>query len=108
MPILRSLVASGLLAGAMSNHQLVAEEPFPDPDWKYLLRFPGKGWFAPDFDDSKWRSGPGGFGERSTPGARVGTDWTTKNVWLRRTVDIGGSPRSRPSTSTTMRMPKSS
>ncbi len=56
--------------------------------WRYSLARPEAGWVAPAFDDSGWRKGPGGFGARGTPGAVVGTEWTTPDIWLRREVVI--------------------
>ena len=61
-------------------------------DWRFVLKRPAKGWQATDFDDSRWRKGPGGFGLRSTPGARMGTHWTTKNIWLRKTFPLPNVP----------------
>jgi hypothetical protein len=57
------------------------DEPIP---WRYTLQQPSDGWFRSDFDDSKWRQGPGGFGTRGTPGSVVRTEWNTSDIWLRR------------------------
>jgi len=70
----------------------LAHGEFSDPAWRYTLRKPTTGWQNSPFDDSKWRLGNGGFGERSTPGARIGTEWTTKNIWLRRTIQLESIP----------------
>jgi len=56
--------------------------------WRYTFTEPGAGWFKPTFDDSGWKTGPGGFGTKTTPGAVVGTVWNTPDVWLRREVTI--------------------
>jgi hypothetical protein len=53
---------------------------------------PGEGWQQADFDDSGWTEGHGGFGTRHTPGARVGTDWSTNNIWLRKTFPLAAVP----------------
>ncbi len=58
------------------------------PQWRYTFRDPGPGWAEADFDDRDWPQGPGGFGRRNTPGARLGTEWTSDQVWLRRTVEV--------------------
>lgn len=53
-------------------------------EWKYTFRKPDVRWFEIAFDDSKWKTGEGGFGRQGTPGARVRTDWHTPEIWMRR------------------------
>jgi hypothetical protein len=60
--------------------------------WRYELRKPTEDWQQVDFDDSTWSEGFGGFGTRETPGARVGTDWTTNNIWLRKVFTLKAVP----------------
>ena len=52
--------------------------------WRYSTDKPKEGWEKSGFDDSAWKSGPGGFGEPSTPGSVVKTTWKTNDIWLRR------------------------
>ncbi|MGB9877113.1 MAG: glycoside hydrolase family 2 TIM barrel-domain containing protein [bacterium] len=52
--------------------------------WRYTLAEPSADWFEPDFDDSSWQEGIGGFGAPGTPGAIIGTEWRTSDIWLRR------------------------
>ena len=60
-----------------------------DPaQWRYTTKFPGKEWFAAEFDDSSWEKGPAGFGEPTTPGAVVRTKWETPDIWLRREFEL--------------------
>jgi hypothetical protein len=61
-------------------------------DWHYTTTAPAEGWMRPDFDDSKWQTGKGGFGTAGTPGAVVGTKWKTDRIWLRRTFQITWKP----------------
>jgi hypothetical protein len=60
--------------------------------WRYTLAEPPAGWFAPEFDDSTWQEGVGGFGRHKTPGAVVRTEWTTSDIWLRRSFDLTEVP----------------
>jgi len=56
--------------------------------WRYSLVKPPENWTQSGFDDSNWKQGPGGFGRPGTPGAVVGTTWTTSDIWLRRAVQL--------------------
>lgn len=69
-----------------------AQTEFSDPQWQFVFRKPADGWEKPDFQPNAWRKGFGGFGERSTPGSRVGTDWQTNNIWMRREIDLQAVP----------------
>lgn len=57
--------------------------------WKYTTANPVAGWTKPSFDDSAWKTGPGGFGASAPVGAPVGTSWNTPDIWLRRTFNPG-------------------
>ena len=52
--------------------------------WRYSTDKPADGWQKPDFNDSSWKSGPGGFGEPTTPDSVVKTKWKSDDIWLRR------------------------
>jgi hypothetical protein len=52
--------------------------------WRYTSEPPPADWTKPDFDDRGWKEGLGGFGTKGTPGAIIGTEWNTKQIWLRR------------------------
>jgi hypothetical protein len=56
--------------------------------WRYTMRRPGNDWFKPEFDAGSWAEGPAGFGTRGTPGAVIGTEWNSSQIWLRREFDL--------------------
>jgi hypothetical protein len=57
-------------------------------EWRTTTDKPADGWQKADFDDAAWKKGPGGFGTRGTPGAVIGTEWKTADIWLRRAVTM--------------------
>lgn len=61
--------------------------------WRYTLEPPPAGWTASEFDDSGWKSAPGGFGAEGTPGAVVRTPWKTADIWMRRSFDLPSLPK---------------
>ena len=46
----------------------------------------------PDFNDLSWKTGPGGFGNRGTPGSVDRTPWHTSEIWLRREIILPDGP----------------
>jgi hypothetical protein len=56
--------------------------------WRFSIDTPGEGWPEPDFSDSDWEEGVGGFGTEGTPGAVVRTVWDTEEIWIRRTFEL--------------------
>jgi hypothetical protein len=73
---------------------LVATSEREAQTWRYTTTEPTGEWQKPDFDDSSWKSGPGGFGTEGTPGSHVRTVWSTSDIWLRRSFDLSSLPES--------------
>ena len=61
--------------------------------WAYTTHQESPNWLKPDFDDSSWPRGPAGFGTKGTPGAKIGTVWNTKNIYLRRKFRLTEVPK---------------
>lgn len=61
--------------------------------WNYAFNKPADNWFEIAFDDSKWESGPGGFGAQGTPGSVVRTNWRTRDIWLRKDFRLEEIPQ---------------
>jgi Glycosyl hydrolases family 2, TIM barrel domain len=60
--------------------------------WQYSLTNPGENWTHAEFSFDGWKTGNGGFGAKTTPGAVIGTEWTSKEIWLRRTFELKELP----------------
>jgi hypothetical protein len=56
--------------------------------WRYTTAKPADNWHETDFDDRSWKTGPGGFGAGEVRGAVTRTEWSTPDIWLRRTFEI--------------------
>ena len=54
--------------------------------WRYIFEQPRADWTKPEFDDSSWQEGVGGFGEGAT--AKIGTAWSSDELWLRSTFTL--------------------
>jgi hypothetical protein len=60
--------------------------------WSYTTSRPSDGWEKPGFDASSWKRGKGGFGTAITPGAVVGTEWSSSDIWARRSFELNEIP----------------
>ncbi len=56
--------------------------------WRYTTQKPADGWQRPEFDDSAWQTGAGGFGAGNPPGSQIETPWSTPQLWVRRVFDL--------------------
>jgi hypothetical protein len=67
---------------------IVATSEEQGRDWQYTLDKPAENWYKPDFADTDWKHGAGGFGTKETPGSVVRTEWNTSDIWMRSVVEI--------------------
>jgi len=56
--------------------------------WSYTTNNPGPDWAKPTFTGTNWKEGKSGFGTTGTPGAIIGTEWNTSDIWIRREFNI--------------------
>lgn len=73
-------------------HEVVPTSLRTPQTWHYTTTQPAEGWIQADFADAAWSKGDGMFGHAGTPGVRVGTEWTTPDIWLRRTFTLEAAP----------------
>jgi len=76
---------------AVSAGHVLAQDAIVET-WRYTLKTPGDGWQATEFDDAAWTEGAGGFGTQNTPGARIGTEWKSKDIWIRKAFELKAVP----------------
>lgn len=76
---------------ATPDNLVLADALFGPAQWRYTTSSPGEGWQQPGFNDSGWSTGPAGFGNRESPGARIGTLWKTPDIWLRRSLVLAST-----------------
>jgi hypothetical protein len=57
-------------------------------EWRYTTEKPADDWMKPEFNDSTWKTGKGGFGTEGTPSAVVNTTWNTADIWIRREITL--------------------
>jgi len=94
--VLRCLATSALLVlladllAAAAPRVLIPNAMHDAATWRYTMDKPGEHWTKPEFDDSKWSEGKAGFGvtDYVTPSATIGTPWGTRDIWLRKTIDV--------------------
>jgi predicted alpha-1,2-mannosidase len=75
----------------MKEVPLAAVDKNGHPLWRYTTTSPGDKWNSPDFDDSHWSQGPGGFGTEDE-GVHPATPWTSVEIWMRQSFDLKQFP----------------
>jgi hypothetical protein len=73
--------------------ELVPTSEKSPQDWAFALKEPSKvEWLKQPEKTDKFAVGKGGFGSKGTPNAVIGTEWTGKQIWLRRTFGLKEKP----------------
>lgn len=60
--------------------------------WKFTTDQPSEDWFTPAFKDDQWKEGKAGFGSKGTPHSKIGTEWTSPDIWLRKSFSVPDIP----------------
>ena len=87
---IQSLIIAILLTASASL--ALAQDGIVDT-WRYTQKAPADGWQKVDFDDSSWTEAAGGFGTRNTPAARIGTEWKSNDIWIRKSFELKSIPK---------------
>jgi glycosyl hydrolase family 2 len=77
------------------RHVIAASDRTPQT-WRFTTAAPAPNWVETGFDDSAWTAGTSGFGARDMRFARVGTEWKTSDIYLRRTIEVPSTPLAAP------------
>ncbi|MCL2349434.1 MAG: hypothetical protein FWC50_14380 [Planctomycetaceae bacterium] len=67
---------------------LVPASNIKPQEWQFTVQKPADDWMKPEFDDSTWTTGNGGFGTKETPNTAVNTEWNTSDIWIRRSFEL--------------------
>ena len=67
-------------------------------EWSYTTEEPSKGWDQPGADVSGWKKGMGVIGHKvhRNGSITIGTEWTTRDLWLVKTFDVADARLKRP------------
>ena len=80
-----------------NKRELVATAELQPQSWQYTTSAPSNTWMTPSFDSKGWSEGKAGFGAGAPapPNARIHTDWSTPEIWVRRTFDLKDLPTNK-------------
>jgi hypothetical protein len=77
------------------SHVLVPTSEKQPQRWRYTTTAPEPDWMKPAFAAENWQEGLGGFGRRGTPGAVIRTEWSSPEIWMRRTFALQELPKGK-------------
>ncbi len=61
----------------------------PAPQWKYTTDKPADDWATTEFKVDDWKTSASGFGDLTKRiFGKVGTEWKTPDIWIRREFDL--------------------
>ena len=73
-----------------NRRELMATAEMQPQNWQYTTTAPSESWMKQEFDSKSWSEGRAGFGagNPAPPNARIHTDWSTPEIWVRRTFEL--------------------
>lgn len=77
-------VNSAVYAPPVKMEAILATADDSPGEWSYTEAEPAADWFADAFKATGWKTGRSGFGTEGTPGAKIGTVWSSERIWIRR------------------------
>jgi hypothetical protein len=86
--------ADAIKAGSepVKTLELVPTSEHNPQTYQYTFEKPADGWEKADAKVSNWKSGKGTIGSRGTPNTTINTEWSTPEIWVRRTVNLEKKP----------------
>lgn len=82
-------INNNLISKNMVINNVMPTSQLAGRTWKYTNAQPATTWMTPSFSDAAWKSAMGGFGSAGTPGGTIRTSWTTADIWMRQTINVG-------------------
>jgi hypothetical protein len=79
--------------GPQTGTILLADSREQRQEWEYTFEKPSDDWKETDYSTTSWQKGAGGFGRQGTPGAVIGTEWATPDIWMRRWFKLEEVPK---------------
>ncbi len=82
-----------------TRHAMVVSGEFEATEWHYLTSTPEASWYGSDYDHRDWETGATPFGSPRPRWAhhfKIRTEWTTPDVWMRRSFTLESVPNELP------------
>ncbi len=77
-----------------NKRDVMATAELQPQDWQFTTKAPSATWMTSDFNTAGWSEGKAGFGagNPAPPNSKIHTNWSTPEIWLRRTFELKDLP----------------
>ncbi len=72
------------------RYMIVPTAEIEPQEWRYNTGTVGTAWYSPKYNDKSWAVGLSGFGAGTPPNTYITTNWNSKNIVIRRNLDLTG------------------